>query len=400
MAGRTQRARLKDVAERAGVSIKTVSNVVRGQARVAESTRQRVLRAVAELGYRPHATARHLRTGRSGVVALAVPELVQPYFAELAAAVITAAGEHGVSVLIEDTRGDAAAELDVASGHSHPLIDGVLLSPLRLDQAALARRTRHLPLVLLGEREYEVPADHVLIDNVAAAREATAHLLALGRRRVAAIGFQTSPPVATSEQRARGYHEALHAAGVPFDPALAAGVTDYSRASGAAAIHALLALPDPPDAVFCFSDLLASGAMRAAHDHGLRIPDDLAVAGFDDVEEARYAVPSLTTVAPDKPQLAALAVGALLARIEGDPDAPPTTLHAAHRLVVRESSAGRAEPAAVRPGPHAEDRTDAAVRPEPDAVRPEPAAVRPVAPRPVTRPGDRLPDPRPEGRTP
>ncbi|MGW7350409.1 LacI family DNA-binding transcriptional regulator [Streptomyces sp. NPDC054784] len=331
-------ARLKDVAARADVSIKTVSNVVRGQVRVAEPTRQRVLRAIDELDYRPHASARHLRTGRSGVIALAVPELVQPYFAELAAAVIAAAAESGVSVLIEDTGGDPAAELSAACGLSDPLIDGVLLSPQHLDQNALARRERRVPLVLLGERDYEVPADHVLVDSVAAAREATAHLLALGRRRVAAIGFQINPPHATSQQRARGYHEALHAAAVPYDPELTPPVGDFSRTEGAAAMRALLALPEPPDAVFCFSDLLASGVLRAAYDHGLRVPHDLAVVGFDDIEETRFCVPSLSTVAPDKPQLARLAVQALLGRIAGDPDAPHTTRHATHRLVRRESS--------------------------------------------------------------
>lgn len=331
-------ARLKDVAARADVSIKTVSNVVRGQVRVSEPTRQRVLRAIAELDYRPNASARHLRTGRSGVIALAVPELVQPYFAELTAAVIVAAAEHGVSVLIEDTGGDPAAELRAACGLSDPLIDGVLLSPQLLDQGALARRERRVPLVLLGERDYEIPADHVLIDSVAAAREATAHLLALGRRRVAAIGFETNPPHATSQQRARGYHEALHAAAVPYDPELTPMVNSFSRTEGAAAMRTLLALPDPPDAVFCFSDLLASGAIRAAYDHGLNVPRDLAVVGFDDIEETRFCVPSLSTVAPDKAQLAQLAVEALLARIAGDPDAPHTTRHATHRLVPRESS--------------------------------------------------------------
>lgn len=340
--------RLKDVAERADVSIKTVSNVVRGQVRVAEPTRERVLRAIDELGYRPHAAARRLRTGRSGVIALAVPELIQPYFAELATAVITAAGKHGVSVLIEDTGGDPAAELRVACGLSDPLIDGVLLSPQLLDQSALARRERRVPLVLLGERDYEVPADHVLIDNIAAAREATGHLVALGRRRIAAIGFQHHPSHATSQQRSRGYHEALHAAAIPYDPELTPSVGDFSRDAGAAAMHRLLDLPDRPDAVFCFSDLLASGAIRAAYDAGLDVPRDLAVVGFDDIEETRFAIPSLTTIAPDKPQLAQLAVEALLARIAGDPDAPHTTQHAPYRLVPRESTGtARARPRPV-----------------------------------------------------
>lgn len=330
--------RLKDVAEQAGVSVKTVSNVVTGRSNVSEATRQRVLRTISELGYRPNASARHLRTGRSGIIALAVPELDAPYFAELAAAVITAAKARGCTVLIEDTGGDPAEELKIASGLSEPLIDGVLLSPLRLDQAALASRPSRVPLVLLGERDYDVAADHVLIDNVAAARDATAHLLSSGRRRVAAIGAQRGPASATAHQRMRGYQEALFAAGVPFDPSLSAEVAAYRREDGARAMHALLDLPQPPDAVFCFNDLIAMGAVRAAVDRGLKVPGDLAVVGFDDVEETRYSVPSLTTVAPDKQELARMAVDALLARLDQEAQGPPDVLYAEYRLVVRESS--------------------------------------------------------------
>lgn len=332
-------ARLKDVAERAGVSIKTVSNVVRGTVNVAEPTRQRVLAAIAELDYRPNTSARRLRTGRSGVIALAVPHLTMAYFAELATAVIAEAKGLGLTVMIDETGGDAAEELRVACGAGDPVIDGVILSPLRLEQSRLARRERRLPLVLLGERDYEVPADHVLIDNVAAARVATAHLVAAGRRRIAAIGVD-EPASATSRQRLRGFQLALHAAGVPFDPRLAPLVTDYRRVDGAAAMRALLELEQPPDAVFCFSDPMALGALRAAHEAGVRVPEDIALVGFDDIEESAYSVPSLTTVAPDLGELARLAVRALLSRIADPGERPHTLLHAPHRLVVRESSGG------------------------------------------------------------
>ncbi|MDX3352398.1 LacI family DNA-binding transcriptional regulator [Streptomyces sp. ME01-24h] len=329
--------RLKDVAEHAGVSIKTVSNVVRNAENVSETTRQRVLRSIEQLGYRPHASARHLRTGRSGIIALAVPDLSAPYFAELAAAVIVAAKKRGSTVLIEDTAGDPAEELRIACGLSEPMLDGVLLSPLGLDQAALAARPRRVPLVLLGEREYEVAADHVRIDNVAAAREATAHLLSLGHRVAAAIGVQHGPASATAHQRLRGYQEALFAAGIPFDPALAVQVDTYGRADGARAMSALLDGDRRPDAVFCFNDLLAEGAIRAAADRGLGVPQDIAVVGFDDVEQSRFSVPRLSTVAPDKSELAELAVEALIRRIGKGAEAAPRALLAGHRLVVRES---------------------------------------------------------------
>ncbi|MFD2351672.1 LacI family DNA-binding transcriptional regulator [Nonomuraea ferruginea] len=144
--------RLKDVAALAGVSIKTVSNVVNGYPFVKPETRERVERAIAELNYRPNLTARNLRQGRSGVIALAVPDLDIPYFAELATNVITAADRHGWTVLIDQTQGDRAKERLVVSGIRAHLIDGLLFSPLALTAADLAQRADHTPMVLLGER--------------------------------------------------------------------------------------------------------------------------------------------------------------------------------------------------------------------------------------------------------
>lgn len=331
-------ARLQDVALAAGVSPKTVSNVINGTARVTEQTRVRVQEAIDSLGYHPNVAARRLRTGRSGVLALAFPELPSPYFAELAVAVIAAARRHGCTVLMDDTAGDAAAELRIASGLGDQMIDGVILSPLGLDQHELAARERQIPLVLLGEADYGLVCDHVHIDNVAAARDATRHLVEQGYRRIAAIGWQDPAPRATAQQRLLGYTEALESAGLPVDQALLPPVRFYFRPDGAAAMRRLLKLPERPDAVFCFNDLMALGALRAIHEAGLRVPHDIALVGFDDNEEAEYAIPSLTTIAPDKTKIAEAAVAALLHRISDGYTDPCRLIQPGYRLVVRESS--------------------------------------------------------------
>jgi DNA-binding LacI/PurR family transcriptional regulator len=282
--------------------------------------------------------ARRLRTGRSGMLTLAFPELPSPYFAELAVEVISAARRQGYTVLMDDTGGDAAAALRIASGLGDPLIDGVILSPLALDQSQLAARDRQIPLVLLGEADYGLVCDHVHIDNVAAARIATQHLIDGGYRRIGAIGWQDPSPRATAQQRLRGYTEALRAAGLPIDHALFPPVRSYFRPDGASAMRRLLKLPERPDAVFCFNDLLALGAMRAVHEAGLRVPDDVALVGFDDVEEAEYSIPSLTTIAPDKAKIAEEAVARLLYRINDGYTEPCVLIQPGFRLVVRESS--------------------------------------------------------------
>ncbi|MEV5362348.1 LacI family DNA-binding transcriptional regulator [Streptomyces cellulosae] len=329
---------LREVAERAGVSMRTVSNVVRGTGRFSEATRQRVERAVEELGYRPNSAARRLRTGRSGVLLLAVPELTMPYWAELAEHVLREAAARDCTLLVEVTGGRPEAELEIALGHTDPMVDGIILSPLALDDRAAARAADPAPLVLLGERVHDLPCPHVTVDNTAAAREATEHLLARGRRRIGVVGRQPAPNAATSATRLAGYREALEAAGLTYDETLAPPVTAYHRSDGATAADALLDLPDPPDAVFCFADTLAEGVLHAARDRGLSIPADLAVIGFDDIEASRYMAPPLTTVAPDKRELAHLAVTALLEGVNGTRQRHQKVLRAAHRLVKRAST--------------------------------------------------------------
>lgn len=336
------RARLKDVAERAGVSIKTVSNVVHGYRHVSPGTRERVERAITELRYRPNLLARSLRASRSGVIALALPELDAPYFAELARYVVAEAERHGWTVLIDQTEGSPDRERVVSAGIRRELIDGLIFSPLALAAPDLAERADDTPLVLLGERisGSAAIADHVLVDNVAAARTATTHLIEAGRTRIAAIGAQDTPAGVTARLRLAGYREALAAGGLDYDEGLVRGVTGYRRADGAEAMDRLMESPNPPDAVFCFNDLLALGALRSLLRRGLRVPEDVALVGFDDIEDGRFATPTLTTVAPDKRRIAQLAVGALAERIAGDSKAEPREFFAGYELVVRESTSG------------------------------------------------------------
>lgn len=340
--GTSGRVSLKHVAARAGVSVKTVSNVVNGYAHITDATRARVQQAIDELHYRPNLVARNLRRGRSNVIALALPELDLPYFAELARSVIKSAEDIGWTVLIDQTDGLVEREQLVLDGIRGHLIDGLIFSPIMLGADELERRRDTTPLVLLGERVYDGPADHVSIDNVAAAKVATAHLIGLGRRRIAAIGDQPQPAFRTAHLRMRGFSEALAEAGHPVVPELRCSVDSYHRADGAAAMHRLLDLPEPPDAVFCFNDLLALGALRALHDRGVRVPEDVAVVGWDDVQDGRYSMPTLTTISPDKQQIASLAVGFLAGRLEGERPDAPQEVTADFSLVVRESTAGRA----------------------------------------------------------
>jgi DNA-binding LacI/PurR family transcriptional regulator len=334
--------RLADVAALAGVSVKTVSNVVNGFRHVSPDTRRRVEEAVDALGYRPNQSARTLRLGRSGVVALAVPALDAPYFAELGAAVVAAAARHGLTLLVDQTDGLAQREREVVAGLRANVVDGLILSPMTLSAADLERTPPSLPVVLLGERIREGVVDHVAVDNEAAAQAVTQHLLETGRSRVAAIGYQEGAYSASgvAPLRRAGYERALAARDVPVRRELTPVVPTYSRAEGAAAMRSLLDRGDPPDAVFCFNDVLALGALHELRRRGLRVPDDVAVAGFDDIEDGRFSSPSLSTVGPDKQLIADTAVQLLSERLVEGSEAPARDVTVPFQLIVRESTGG------------------------------------------------------------
>ncbi|HYJ50701.1 MAG TPA: LacI family DNA-binding transcriptional regulator [Microbacterium sp.] len=332
---------LHDVARAAGVSIKTVSNVINDYPHVRPDTRARVNQAIAELGYQPNLSARSLRSGRTGAIALALPELSLSYFAELADSVIVAAERLGQSVIIEQTGGDRERELQMLRSSRRKMTDGLIFSPLGMGMEDVAQLDVPYPLVLLGERIFDGPTDHVTMRNVEAARAATEYLLGLGRRRIAVIGAHEGEVVGSAGLRLRGYLEALEGAGIPLDERIIVQTTLWHRSNGAIAMGELLARNVDFDAVFGLNDTLALGAMRVLQEAGHRVPEDVSVIGWDDLDEAMYSLPSLTTVNPGRDEIASVAVRSLMERIEanGAPSAPPRLHLAQFRIVQRESTA-------------------------------------------------------------
>jgi len=321
-----------DVAKRAGVGRRTVSNVVIGFPHVSEEVRVRVLRAIDELGYVPNRAAQHLRTGRSGIIALTVPELGVGYFGELANLIIEEAAARGAGTIVAQTHGARARELAEIERLLALQPDGLITSPLGLTSHDIDSITQRTNVGIIGEHFAGDAIAATAIDNAAAASDVVAHLLDTGRRRVAFIGGAGVPPRFDALRRA-GYLSAIAAHGI--DPITDITVSDFTSSAGLEAggrVAARIASGGSIDAVFCVTDEVAIGVIRGLHDADVRVPSDVAVAGFDDVPEGRYSTPRLTTVSPDKKAIARRAVDAALGGT-GSTDA------IGYSLAVRESTA-------------------------------------------------------------
>lgn len=332
-------ARIKDVAALAGVSLKTVTNVVHQRPYVKDATRARVQAAIEELDYRPSLAGRQLRSGRSNMITLAVPRIDEPYLGALAHQLIAAAAPRGYTVVMDETGGKVEREEQAARGYPGHGIDGVIYSPLALNPRLLADLSRDTPMVLLGEPLPESSADYVAIDNPASAREVVDHLVAQGRRRVLYLGGQPDLYPGVGEQRALAVQQRLREHGLASDDVIIT-TGRFRREEGARRVTEHLHRLADCDALICASDLLALGALYALREAGLSVPDDIAVVGWDNIEDGAFSEPSLTSVAPDLPALAERAVDALITRIEGDRSESRSYV-IPHQLTVRRSSGGR-----------------------------------------------------------
>jgi LacI family transcriptional regulator, galactose operon repressor len=326
---------IAEVAARAGVSTTTVSHAFSGRRPVAAGTRDRVQRAVQELRYRPNGVARSLRTRRSHTVALIIPDITNPYYPALARGIQNVLAEAGYHVLVCNTDREPRYEAEYVADVLERQVDGILMSAFHLVADDLTDVfLDDVPFVAFGARIVHPGVDVVRSDDAAGARDATRHLLAAGHTRVGMISGPPGPP--PSEARLAGYRRALVEADRPEVPELVVQ-GDFTRPGGAAAMRRIAALRERPTALFCANDLMAIGAMDAAREVGLTLPDDLALVGYDDIEAAAFLTPALTTVLNPADELGATAGRLLLERIGGY-RGRRREIVIPHRLVVRDSA--------------------------------------------------------------
>ena len=336
------------VAQEAGVGVGTVSRVINGSASVSEATRRRVLEVVAELGYEPNATARALSTGRTRSVGVIAPFFTRPSVIERLRGVGPLLAASGYQLILIDV--ESSRQRDAAFRSLIGRVDGLLavtIAPAPADLERLA--AAGVPVVLIDHAHDRLPS--VTVDDVAGGRIAVEHLLELGHRRIAFAGDTVDEVHRSSASRRRctGYHRALAAAGLPVREELVV-LRPHGHCAGEI-VEELLALDEPPTAIFAASDQQAIAVLDAVGELGLRVPEDLSVVGFDDVELARYA--GLTTVAQPLAISGTTGAELLLESLDGS-EIPTPRQHLPLELVVRSTTA----PPGSGPGPMKADGTE------------------------------------------
>jgi LacI family transcriptional regulator len=332
---------MRDVGERAGVSFKTVSRVVNGEAAVRPEVRERVLAAIDALGYRPDPAASTLRRadGRTDTIAAIVDDLANPFAATVHRAVVDAMRERGILVLSAGTYEDPGREQEAFRAFVDRRVDGLILMPTSVEHAWLADvRGPEIPVVMVDRPAVAFDTDVVLSDHRAAAARATSHLTRRGHRRIALLAEGLD--VHTARERLAGYEEALGAAGVDADPALVRTAVRGVRQAQEATVE-LLTAPEPPTAILGGYNRATIGAIR-----GLRRLDlqrSVALVGFDDVELADLLEPAITVIAQDPVAIGRTAAAQLLDRLDGNTE-PPRPRVIATRLIPRGSGELSAAP--------------------------------------------------------
>ena len=326
---------ISDVAAAAGVSATTVSHALSGRRAVSEQTRRRILEVVDELGYRSSILAQSLRSQQTNSVAFLVVDITNPYYPAVAQSVHDGLADKGYVSLIGITYGEPATEETMLHNIVRRNVDGLIFQPMSLTPQEIRRIVGPLPLVLITDHAGELHADQVQTDDAQGIAAAVRHLSGRG---FTEIGFISGP-----DGRSPGTLRlsSFRAAAQALDVSVADGWIEhapFTRAGGHEAGLRLLSLAHRPRAIMCANDVMAVGLMDAARELGVDIPGDLAIVGFDDIDVASMVTPRLTTVKNPALDVGAACVEAVLARIDGDPDAPYTVRSLPTTVIPRESA--------------------------------------------------------------
>ncbi|MBC7231972.1 MAG: LacI family DNA-binding transcriptional regulator [Chloroflexi bacterium] len=332
-------ATMKDVAQAAGVSVTTVSHVINETRYVSEELRERVLKAMEDLHYHPNTLARSLRQGISHTIGLIVPDNANPFFADVARVVETHGFKAGYSTILCNSDGQLEKELTYVNVLLAKKVDGVIFIAANSQSEHIALLTEQkIPVVIADRHMPDVEVDVVLVDNYRGGYLATEYLISLGHHR---IGCITGPSDTTpGADRVRGYKDALTFAGLPIDKNLIVR-GDFRYAGGASGAQKLLDLKEPPTAIFACNDAMAMAAMAVIRERGLAIPDDISIVGFDDIPQASFTSPPLTTVAQPIQDIGRIATDLLIERMSGSTSRPYQRIILDVKLVIRGSCAPR-----------------------------------------------------------
>lgn len=328
------RPSIKDIARLANVSHPTVSRALLNNPLVSAKTGERIRRIAQEAGYRPSAVARGLLTRRTQTIGVVVTTVADPFAGAVFSGIEQTAGDHGYSVFLADSNADPERERKIVQAFAERRLDGIIVTSSRVGALYLPLLSEMgVPIVLVNNQFPGTFAHAVMIGNVEGSRAAAKHLIDLGHERIAYIGDQSG--FQSDTERFAGYRNALKAARIPFDQELVSHGDGKSEAA-IVAMNALLQLPELPTAVCCYNDMTALGAMHAIHSHGLRVPEDISVTGFDDLFFAALTQPPLTTVRQPMYRMGQLAMESLLRLMSGEKMVD--TIRVEPELVVRKST--------------------------------------------------------------
>lgn len=332
---RRRPASIKDIARVAGVSHSTVSRALQNSPLVNRETGDEIRRIARDIGYKASAVARGLVTRRTRTIGVVATTICDPFVAEVVSGIELGANDNGYSVFLAESNADAAREKNIVQSFAERRVDGIVVTSSRVGALYTPMLSEMMvPIVLINNQHPGEFVHSVMIDNQEGSREAVHHLIGLGHRRIAYVGDRYGHQ--SDAERLAGYREALHEAALLFPPELVVH-GDGKPDGGIAAMDALLSLPHPPTAVFCYNDMTALGVLRSIHLRGLLVPAHVSVVGFDDLFFCAYTQPRLTTVRQPMQRMGRMALESLLQLMSGQPSAEAIKVSA--ELIVRDSTA-------------------------------------------------------------